>query len=259
MLAQCLTLQALQLHRGCWLESPDWLESGSHIHTERWPGQTLPVIGCDTLSLRRQANPSEYFRSRGAYETSSFRWRTQATSHHKRHAMRSLPDYWKSLTTLNAVELFQCIQSSQTRTVGLFSRGSTAGMGAASLTRPHPSTHSRVQENLTELTLSCGGLKRRLEDDQITEGHPPLLMLRCYRTTGTILAMTLKDIEQEALGLSETERAELILSLMRTLGMPEAEIEDDEVFRRDAELENGSVEPMLHEEFVRRVREKRGR
>ena len=71
--------------------------------------------------------------------------------------------------------------------------------------------------------------------------------------------MTLKDIEQEALGLSETERAELILSLMRTLGVPEVEVEDDEVFRRDAELENGSVQPMLHEELVRRVREKRGR
>lgn len=71
--------------------------------------------------------------------------------------------------------------------------------------------------------------------------------------------MTLKDIEQEALGLSEPERAELILSLMRTLGAPEAEIEDEEVFRRDAELENGSVELLVHEEFVRRVQEKRGR
>ena len=71
--------------------------------------------------------------------------------------------------------------------------------------------------------------------------------------------MTLKDIEQEALGLNDRERVELILSLMRTLGVPEVEVDDDEVFRRDAELENGSVEPVLHEEFVRRVREKRGR
>jgi len=71
--------------------------------------------------------------------------------------------------------------------------------------------------------------------------------------------MKLQEIEQEALGLTERERAELVLSLMSTLTAPEANISDEEVFRRDAELENGSVEPMLHEEFVRRVREERGR
>jgi hypothetical protein len=71
--------------------------------------------------------------------------------------------------------------------------------------------------------------------------------------------MKLQDIEQEALGLSESERAELVLSLMRTLAVPGADITDEEVCRRDAELETGSVEPMLHEEFVRRVQEERGR
>ncbi len=77
--------------------------------------------------------------------------------------------------------------------------------------------------------------------------------------TSNIFDMKLQDIEQEALGLSESERAELVLSLMRTLAAPGADITDEEVFRRDAELESGSVEPMLNEEFVRRVREKRGR
>jgi hypothetical protein len=71
--------------------------------------------------------------------------------------------------------------------------------------------------------------------------------------------MKLQDIEQKALELSERERAELVLSLMRTLAAPGAEITDDDVFRRDAEMEAGSVEPMAHEEFVRRVREERGR
>lgn len=71
--------------------------------------------------------------------------------------------------------------------------------------------------------------------------------------------MKLQEIEQEALGLSERERAELVLSLMSTLAAPEAIISDEEVVRRDAELETGSVQPMLHEEFVRRVREERGR
>ena len=37
------------------------------------------------------------------------------------------------------------------------------------------------------------------------------------------------------------------------------EVTDEEVLRRDAELEAGSVEPMLHEEFARRVREERSR
>jgi hypothetical protein len=71
--------------------------------------------------------------------------------------------------------------------------------------------------------------------------------------------MKLQEIEQEALGLSESERAELVLSLMRTLAAPGADVTDEEVSRRDTELEAGTVEPMLHEEFVRRVREERGR
>ena len=71
--------------------------------------------------------------------------------------------------------------------------------------------------------------------------------------------MKLQDIEREALGLNENERAQLVLSLMRTLAAPGADVTDEEVLRRDAELEAGSVEPMLHEEFVRRVREERSR
>ncbi len=51
--------------------------------------------------------------------------------------------------------------------------------------------------------------------------------------------MTLQDIEQEALGLTERERAKLVVSLMNTLSAPEVDIPDVEVFRRDAELESG--------------------
>jgi putative addiction module component (TIGR02574 family) len=71
--------------------------------------------------------------------------------------------------------------------------------------------------------------------------------------------MKLQEIEQEALGLSERERAELVLALMRTLAAPGSDVTDEEVSRREAEMEAGSVEPMLHEEFVRRIREVRGR
>lgn len=65
--------------------------------------------------------------------------------------------------------------------------------------------------------------------------------------------IALQDVEQEALGLSEVDRAELILSLMRVLAAPGADITDEEVFRRDAELKTGLVEPMLQEEFVRHI------
>lgn len=71
--------------------------------------------------------------------------------------------------------------------------------------------------------------------------------------------MKLQDIEREALGLTEQERATLVLSLMNTLVAPDAGVSDEEVDRRDAEMESGAAQPMLHEEFVRRVQEERER
>lgn len=66
--------------------------------------------------------------------------------------------------------------------------------------------------------------------------------------------MKLAEIEQEALVLNETERAALVLALMESLKAPESEISDQEVAERDQELESGTVTPMLHDEFVKRVR-----
>lgn len=71
--------------------------------------------------------------------------------------------------------------------------------------------------------------------------------------------MNLAEIEQEALGLSEAERAKLVLALMASLKAPGSEISDQEVAERDQELERAEVAPMLHDEFVKRVREDRGR
>ncbi|MHC1767818.1 MAG: hypothetical protein AB9869_26695 [Verrucomicrobiia bacterium] len=71
--------------------------------------------------------------------------------------------------------------------------------------------------------------------------------------------MNLAEIEQEALGLSEAERAALVLALMASLKAPGSGISDQEVEERDEELESGAVTPMLHDEFVQRVREDRGR
>ena len=71
--------------------------------------------------------------------------------------------------------------------------------------------------------------------------------------------MRLLEIEQEALGLGERERVRLILSLIDTLGAAGTDVSDEEVQQRDADLESGTVQPVLHEEFVRRVREERSR
>jgi hypothetical protein len=83
--------------------------------------------------------------------------------------------------------------------------------------------------------------------------------LRVSERGDILSAMKLQEIEQQALELSEPERATLILSLIDTLGAPGTEVSDEEVCRRDAELATGAVQPMLHEEFVRQVREDRGR
>jgi hypothetical protein len=71
--------------------------------------------------------------------------------------------------------------------------------------------------------------------------------------------MKLQDIEREAHGLNAHERATLALSLIDTLGAPDAGVPDEEVDQRDAALVSGGVKPILHEEFVRRVQDERGR
>jgi hypothetical protein len=71
--------------------------------------------------------------------------------------------------------------------------------------------------------------------------------------------MKLQELEQEARSLPERDRVTLVLSLMDTFGDPGDDISDEEVHQREAGMEAGEVNPMLHEEFVRRVREERGR
>lgn len=71
--------------------------------------------------------------------------------------------------------------------------------------------------------------------------------------------MKLAEIEQEALALPERERAALATKLLDTLPAPGMDVSDDEVDRRERELESGQVAAISHEEFVRRVRQERGR
>ena len=77
---------------------------------------------------------------------------------------------------------------------------------------------------------------------------------RCY-----FPAMSLAEVEKQALALSENERARLAVSLLETLPPSGAEISDEEVLQRDADLESGRVQEISHEEFVRRVQQERGR
>lgn len=71
--------------------------------------------------------------------------------------------------------------------------------------------------------------------------------------------MKLAEIEQEALALPERERASLAARLLETLPPPGTDISDDEVERREQELESGKVAAISHEELVRRVQQERGR
>jgi hypothetical protein len=71
--------------------------------------------------------------------------------------------------------------------------------------------------------------------------------------------MKLQDVEREALVLSKADRASLVLSLMETLSAPGSDVDDQEVLRRDAQMEAGEVGEISHEEFVRRVEEDRQR
>ena len=71
--------------------------------------------------------------------------------------------------------------------------------------------------------------------------------------------MKLAELEQEALALPERERASLAAKLLDTLSGEETDITDEEVDRRERELNSGEVSAISHEEFVRRVEEERGR
>jgi len=71
--------------------------------------------------------------------------------------------------------------------------------------------------------------------------------------------MTLNEIQQEAIALPERQRADLIRTLLDTLPPSGADISDEEVMAREREMDSGAVEPLSHEEFVRRVQTERGK
>ena len=72
-------------------------------------------------------------------------------------------------------------------------------------------------------------------------------------------AMKLVEIEQEALALSDRERASLAAKLLDTLPPPGTDVTDLEIEQRERELESGKITAISHEEFVRGVQLERGR
>jgi hypothetical protein len=71
--------------------------------------------------------------------------------------------------------------------------------------------------------------------------------------------VTLSQIQQEAVALPEPERIDLVRILLDTLPPTGTDISDEEVALRERELESGQVQPLSHEEFVRRVEKERRR
>ena len=71
--------------------------------------------------------------------------------------------------------------------------------------------------------------------------------------------MSLKDIEREALALPEQDRAALVATLLDTVPDAINDVSDAEALERERELETGIVQPISHEEFVRRVQAERQR
>jgi hypothetical protein len=73
-----------------------------------------------------------------------------------------------------------------------------------------------------------------------------------------ISAQKVEEIEQEALALSDGQRASLAVKLLTTLSPAGADISDEVVEQRERELASGKVSLISHAEFVRRVQRERG-
>ena len=71
--------------------------------------------------------------------------------------------------------------------------------------------------------------------------------------------MDVKQIEDEAAALPESLRAGLVWRLLQTLPASGFEVSDKDALQRDHDLDSGAIEPLSHEEFVRRVESARGR
>ena len=70
----------------------------------------------------------------------------------------------------------------------------------------------------------------------------------------TLLMKKLQAIEKEAVSLPEEDRAALVAVLLSSFDGPTYDVTDEEVMRRDEDMESGGVVGIRHEELVRAIR-----
>ena len=61
---------------------------------------------------------------------------------------------------------------------------------------------------------------------------------------------TLVEVQYEANQLSQEDRAGLIAHLIHSLPNPPLGADDEEVLKREAEMNSGQVQPISHDEFI---------
>lgn len=61
---------------------------------------------------------------------------------------------------------------------------------------------------------------------------------------------TLLEVQKQAQDLSIEDQAGLIVHLLDRMSDAPSGPDDDEVLRRDEEMESGEVEPLTHEQFL---------
>jgi len=81
--------------------------------------------------------------------------------------------------------------------------------------------------------------------------------LRYGSSLASFSFMTVEELEHAALALSDDERTTLVTRLLRKLPALEHTVSDEEALQRDAELEEGMIEPLSHEDFVRGIESRR--
>ncbi len=64
---------------------------------------------------------------------------------------------------------------------------------------------------------------------------------------------TLADVQREADTLSSEEREGLIAYLVHSLHGAPLGPDDEEVRRREAEMDSGKIQPLTHDEFLKEV------
>ena len=63
----------------------------------------------------------------------------------------------------------------------------------------------------------------------------------------------LADVQKQVVELSCEEKAGLLAFLLHELPAPPSRVADDEVLRREEEMDSGVVVAISHEEFLKRV------